>query len=114
MSLDISLDIEVDTGHKVRTFRVFEANITHNCGRMANEAAIYHFIWRPETCNVKVAGDLIQPLQNAIKSMEEAPKRYIAFNAENGWGTYKDFLPWLKDYLQACIEYPEAKVRASR
>lgn len=34
--------------------------------------------------------------------------------AANGWGTYDDFVQWLKKYLEACREHPEAKIRARR
>ncbi len=96
------------------TDTVFDANITHNLGSMAAEAGIYKYLWRPEKNNIEFANQLINPLQTAIKDMEERPDYYKAFNAENGWGTYKDFVPWLKRLLQACIDNPDAKVESSR
>ncbi len=32
----------------------------------------------------------------------------------NGWGTYKNFVPWVAKYLAACEEYPDADVSVSR
>lgn len=116
MSLDVYLEFEIDTGGpELRTFCVFEANYTHNCSRMAQEAGIYHHVWRPEQLEgVKVAGDIIEPLRSGIKAMEDDPKRFIALNPPNGWGSYDTFLPWLREYLRACIENPKATIRVSR
>jgi hypothetical protein len=116
MSLDVYLQFEVDTGGpELRTFTVFEANYTHNCNTMASEAGIYEYVWRPEECqDVKTAKDLIEPLRRGIKLMEDDPKRFIALNPKNGWGSYDTFLPWLRNYLQACIENPKATIYACR
>jgi len=116
MSLDVYLQFEVDTGGpEPKTFTVFEANYTHNCGKMASEAGIYEYVWRPEECeDVKVAGDIIEPLRRGIKFMEDEPQRFIALNPDNGWGSYETFLPWLRSYLEACIENPKATIYASR
>lgn len=94
--------------------RYFDANITHNLGGMANEAGIYGVVWKPEENGINTAKDLILPLEKGIALMESDPKRFKAFNAKNGWGLYENFLPWLKEYLRACKEYPDAFVRASR
>lgn len=106
----------MDTGGpEPKTFTVFEANYTHNCGKMAKEAGIYEYVWRPEECaDVKTAGDIIELLRRGIKLMEDEPKRFIALNPENGWGSYETFLPWLREYLAACIENPKATIYASR
>lgn len=115
MSLDVYLEVEVDTGGpEKRTFRIYEANYTHNCGNMAEEAGIYSHVWRPEEIGIKTAGQLIEPLRNGIWLMEDEPKRFIALNPKNGWGSYETFVPWLRKYLEACIENPKATVRASR
>jgi hypothetical protein len=47
---------------------------------------------------VKTAGDIIEPLRRGIKLMEDEPQ----------------FLPWLREYLRACIENPKATIYASR
>lgn len=115
MSLDVYLEFEVDTGgEKPKVLEVYWANITHNLGAMAKEAGIYEYLWRPEKCGVKTAGDLIKPLQDGVKLLEECPERFLPLNPENGWGSYEDFVPWVKSYLAACIENPKATVRASR
>jgi hypothetical protein len=115
MSLDIDLYFEVDTGTKIERFVVYDTNYTHNCANMAEEAGLYDCVWRPEECEgITVAGDLIEPLRNGIKLMEDEPERFIALNPENGWGSYDTFLPWLRKYLVACVENPKAKIYASR
>jgi hypothetical protein len=92
----------------------FDANITHNLNKMAQEAGIYQHVWRPEELGITQAKDLIEPLRAAIADMQARPKHYEQFNASNGWGLYRNFVPWLKRYLAACEEYPEATIYVSR
>lgn len=107
MSLDVYLTATVPTC-------VFDANITHNLGLMADAAGIYKHVWRPEEVGVKTAADMIEPLRAGITLMENNPKRFMAFDADNGWGLYDQFVPWLKKYLAACEENPTATVEVSR
>ncbi|MBU2249625.1 MAG: hypothetical protein KKD77_22955 [Gammaproteobacteria bacterium] len=115
MSLDVCLEIYVDTGGK-ELYRVelYSANITHNLTAMADTAGVYVYLWRPEEVGISDANQLIEPLRKGILAMETDPERFRAFDATNGWGTYDQFLPWIKDYLVACEEHPKAKVRAWR
>lgn len=92
---------------------VYWANITHNLGRMADEAGIYSCLWRPEEIGFTKAEQLIHPLSEGLKRMKENPTHYKQFSAENGWGTYDQFIPWIERYLNACIEYPDALIRVS-
>lgn len=107
MSLDVYLTA-------VRETTVFDANITHNLGGMASEAGIYRHLWRPEEIGVTHARELIEPLRAGIALMEREPERFKAFDDHGGWGTYEQFLPWIRKYLAACEESPDATVRASR
>lgn len=93
---------------------IWSRNITHNLGGMANEAGLYKLIWRPEENGISTAGQLIEPLEKGIADMEADPERFKRHNAENGWGMYEHFLPWLKDLLAACKANPGAAVEASR
>lgn len=124
MSLDVYLtgktkDVECDCpvcGHthtRVFTEEFFSANITHNLIDMADAAGIYALVWNSEKSGIDKAAQLIKPLTDAIALMKSDPARFEAFNSPNGWGLYKDFLPWLERYLAACIQYPEAKVSVS-
>ena len=103
MSLDVTLKA-------IREIEVYEANITHNLGAMAKEAGIYDHLWHPNEIGITEAWQLIEPLSEGLDLMQRDPKRFEAFNAKNGWGSYKHFVPWIKKYLDACRENPDAKV----
>ena len=102
------------TKKKVIDMVEFEANITHNLVEMADEAGVYMSVWRPEESGILKAGQLIPVLRKGIEMMEADPDRFRKFDSPNGWGTYDDFLPWLKKYLGACEEHPEASVESCR
>ena len=106
----MGLDIDIKYMDEVTHWQ----NITHNLAEMADEAGIYDILWRPEENGIKLAEQLIEPLRQAIREMEKDPARFSAHNADNGWETYKDFLPWLEELLAVCIEHPDGKVSASR
>lgn len=115
MSLDVYLYFPVDVGHdEPEEHQVYGANITHNLNRMAGEAGIYECLWRPDEIGITTAGQIIEPLTKGLADMTARPSHYQQFDAENGWGTYKDFLPWCARYLEACRKYPKALVRVSR
>ena len=125
MSLDVHLigatrDVPCicyDCGHehtKKETEDFYSANITHNLNKMAGEAGIYKHLWRPEEIGITQATQLIEPLKAGIALMESDPERFEKFNAPNGWGMYEHFVPWLREYLEACEKYPDATVGVSR
>ena len=93
---------------------VFDANITHNLNKMADAAGIYEACWRPEEIGATKAGDIIPILEKGFEDMKARPEHFKKFDSENGWGTYKDFLPWVENYLNACREYPDAIIEVSR
>ncbi len=107
MSLDVSL-------HAPRMTEVFDANITHNLGEMAQAAGIYKHLWRPEEVGASKAHHLIEPLREGLERLKSDPPKYAAFNATNSWGTYDQFVPWVEKYLNACIENPDADISVSR
>lgn len=143
MSLDVYLYLDVDTGgsepHRVT---LYDANITHNLGRMADAAGIYEACWRPEEMlapdlakqvndleraqqwsdaralraklPIAHARDLIAPLRAGLALLKSDPVRFAAFNASNGWGLYEHFVPWVEAYLVACEAHPNAHVGVSR
>lgn len=114
MSLDVWLEEDPCPSCEREGDIVFEANITHNLSSMANAAGIYKHCWRPEEVGVERAQDLTEPLQKGLADMKERPEFYKQFDSPNGWGTYEHFVPWVERYLEACIEFPEARVRVSR
>ncbi len=107
---EVSLDVYILDGNG----REFEANITHNLAQMAREAGIYECLWRPDEIDVHKAGQLIEPLRSGVRLLTEQAPRFEAFDADNGWGTYHDFLPFVARYLSACIANPDGDVRVSR
>lgn len=107
MSLDVYLTA-------VRPTTVYDSNITHNLGAMAHEAGIYKHLWRPEELGITKAAQLIEPLTAGLALMKADPARFKQHDAANGWGVYAQFVPWIEQYLAACVENPDADVRVSR
>lgn len=107
MSLDVYLTA-------VRPTEVYWCNITHNLTKMAAEAGIYHALWRPEEIGVTTARQLIPLLEAGLAALRANPVDYRQFNPENGWGNYNDLLGFVRTYLDACKENPDATVRVSR
>ena len=93
---------------------VFDANITHNLNKMADEAGIYEACWRPEEIGATKASDIISILEKGFEDMKARPEHYKQFDSPNGWGLYIHFLPWIEAYLNACREYPDAIIEVSR
>jgi len=94
----------------VRPTTVFEAGITHNLNTMAKEAGIYQHLWRPEELNITKARDLILPLQEGLKQLQDTPARFTALNPKNGWGNYEDLVLFVATYLEACRKDPDADI----
>lgn len=107
MSLDVYLTKTMPT-------EVYSANITHNLGAMAREAGIYMHLWRPDEIGVTKAAQLIEPLRVGVALMRADPQRFERHNAPNGWGLYKNFVPFVEKYLAACEENPDADVEVWR
>ena len=107
MSLDVTLTA-------VRPTEVFEYNITHNLGVMAEEAGIYKHLWRPEEINITHAEQLIGPLGEALVKLKANPKHFEKFNPPNGWGSYESLVLFVERYWEACVENPDAIIGVSR
>jgi len=107
MSLDVTLTNEDGT-------EVYSANITHNLGKMADEAGIYDCLWRPDENGITHARQIIEPLAAGVALLATQKDRFEAFNAPNGWGKWENFVPWCARYLQACRDNPDALVSVSR
>lgn len=106
MSLDFYLE-------RVQRSEVFWKNITHNLGKMADEAGICKHLWHPDELGITLAGDLVGPLEKGLALLKADPQRFEAFNSPNGWGLYKHFVPFVEECLAACRKYPDATVRTS-
>ena len=113
MSLDVRLEKDwcsvCDRGDVV-----YRDNITHNLGKMAEEAGVYLHLWRPEELALVTASQLVKPLEEALVAMERDPPPYIRWSPANGWGSYASLVLFIRDYLKACREYPQARIFVSR
>jgi len=107
----VSLDVYLS---KVQPTEVYSANITHNLTEMASEAGLYQVLWRPEELGFTKAAHLIGPLTAGLARLKADPARFKKFNAENVWGLYEHFVPFVENYLRACEEHPDADVEVSR
>jgi len=93
---------------------LYHDNITHNLNVMAEKAGIYKHLWRPDEINIKYADELIIPLKNGLKLLNDDPDYYIMFNAINGWGIYENLILFVKNYIDACILYPDSIIEVDR
>ena len=92
----------------------YEANITHNLNKMASEAGLYIYLWRPDENGIDIAGQLIDPLQIGLDELKADPDRFKQFNPDNNWGSYEQFVIFVEEYLEACMANPSATVSVSR
>lgn len=93
---------------------LFDANITHNLNKMADEAGIYQVLWRPEEIEVEFAAQVVPILREGLCKLVSDPAYYKQFNAANGWGLYEHFVPFCIKVLEACQANPDAIVEVSR
>ena len=99
---------------EIETNKVYSANITHNLTKMAAEAGIYEYLWRPDEIKITKAKELIEPLRQGLHNLKSYPEKYKKFNPENGWGSYEGLVKFIDNYLNACYEYPDADIEVSR
>jgi len=140
MSLDVCLMrkkwVSYDEGktHTIEDEVIYSANITHNLGVMADKAGIYEALWRPhrlkegynipeddhksewefEDNQITKADEIIYLLEKGLADLKARPEYFETFNSSNGWGMYKNFVPFVEKYLEACKEYPDAIVEVDR
>ena len=107
MSLDVYLEKRMPT-------RVYEGNVTHNLTQMADEAGIYQALWRPEEIECHIAEHLILILEAGLENLKSNPDYFKKYNPENGWGSYEVLINFVEEYLKACKENPDAKIRVWR
>ena len=107
MSLDVYLS-------EVRETTIYDRNITHNLNKMADAAGIYKHLWRPEEIEITKAAQLIEPLREGLALLLSDPERFKKFDPENKWGDYDGLVDFVREYLSACEENPNASVRVSR
>ena len=99
---------------QVQEVEVASHNITHNLVRMAEQCKLYYPLWRPEELGITKAEQLITYLDEGLRLLKKDPEWFKNFEAPNGWGTYENFVRFVGDVLQACRDYPDAKISACR
>ena len=114
MSLDVDLMV-------TQPVSVFDANITHNLGTMAEEVklsngmTLYDVLWRPdEQYGLLFARDISELLDEGWNILSADPEHFIKFNPMNGWGSYDGLCSFVYKYRNACWEHPDAELRISR
>lgn len=93
---------------------VYSGNITHNLHKMAEEAGIYWSLWRPDEFDIKTAKQLIRPLRRGLARLVSDPTKFERLNPSNGWGDYEGLVAFVREYLAACEEFPQAEVSVWR
>lgn len=116
MSLDVYLTHKKwgSFGRPGEEEEVYAGNITHNLGKMADEAGIYYAMWRPEEIEKTKAGEIIDLLEKGLEDLKARPEHYKKFDSPNGWGMYIHFVPFVEEYLDACKKHPTAIINVSR
>lgn len=115
MGLDV--DLVLDSGEGVKRpsrIVVHTSAITHNLTDMAQWAGIYEVCWKPEEVGATRARNIISVLEEGLVYLIRNQYEAQVYEAENGWGTYKDFVRWVTEYLFACRDNPEAWIEVDR
>jgi hypothetical protein len=105
----VSLDIALT--HKGQT--VWEGNITHNLGKMADRAGMYEAIWRPDELGYD-AHDVLDDVRDGLHHMLTFREDHESLNPENGWGDYEALARFAFEYALALSKYPTAEIDVSR
>ena len=88
----------------------WETNMTHNLGKMFDRADVYRILWHGDGL---IAGEQVAALEAALALMVQSPVIFEPLSAPNGWGTYKQAVPWLREVIQAFKAHPTATLRCS-
>lgn len=126
MSLDIRLRMKLDTGNELYEVILYEGNITHNLGEMAEACGLYDAMWRPyrligisdeeaykddteKKLNIR-AYEIIDKLEKGLEELKKYPESFKKLNPDNNWGSYEGLVRVASEYLDACKSYPNATV----
>lgn len=106
MSYDVSLSIDTGAGNQ---HEVYDWNFTSNVAPMLRAAGA-----DLAGLDGKTAGYCAPILDAAIERMAADPETFQAMDAPNGWGTYEQLLPALRELLEAMQAHPATTVWVSR
>jgi len=107
MSLDVELRV-------MKPVAVFDYNITHNLGDMADKAGVYFALWRPEELGLKKAFELVPYLKVGLERLKAQPEVFRKMDPSNLWGNYDDLVEFIEKYIKACLDSPDADIWVSR
>ena len=92
----------------------YSQNITNKLADMADAAGIFQELWEPNKIRITKSNQLAERLRIGLARLESDPERFKKLNPSNGWGSYDCLVSFVRDYLRACENHPEAHVYASR
>lgn len=110
----MSLDVVLINGSVNDSVCVFDSNLTHNLGRMAEEACLYHAIWRPDAIGANRASEITDSLVDGLRFMKRNRDSLSLFNPDNGCGCFDDLERFVESYLIACLVWPDAEISVYR
>lgn len=107
MSYDI--DVTVDHGDGYTT-TVYDGEITFNVRTMLVEAGLPDSLRSLDSLTAAEAQDQVY---EAWKELRTRPSHYRPLQASNGWGTYDQLVPWIKELYIALRTHPRGVVHVS-
>lgn len=84
-----------------------DKNITHNLTEMWDAAGIYDALYMSDG---QTAASILPTLRAGLARLKADPVHYQQYNSPNGWGTYKNAVPWLEDLIAGLEKSPRAKI----
>jgi hypothetical protein len=78
------------------------------------DITLYDVLWRPDENGLEFAEDIIAYLEKGLTILISNPEGYKKYNPENGWGSYEGLVKFVREYIVACKENPDAYIRVSR
>lgn len=90
----------------------YDGNITHNVQRMMNEAFLNKGYWVDQLTG-KTGAEVLPLLTAALHRMAENPRYFEMYDSPNGWGTWRDCLPFLAKLREGCYLNPDAIIETS-
>ena len=101
---------------KMHNEEAFWQNITHNLGTMASHVKagrwnLYQLLWRPEEHGFHhLTPEYVRAVGEGYRELAAHEAKYSQYNAENGWGLYEHFCPWVGRYADFIAALPESEL----
>jgi len=89
----------------------FAINMSNNVSALiARKAGIFDELFFPKRNGIKYANQIINQLQAGIEYIEMFPDEFNAIDEKHGYGLIKEFVGYIKEYIEACKKYPDYKI----